>query len=116
MKFKQLNIGQQFEYQGQTYIKTTPLIAKDIETGDQKLIPHYANLITDTPSTGSLHKTSPTLASERVTQAISLHKHEFSQVMETIKEKIDDDISILLNNKMEKAYRDLYRKLEIDPD
>ena len=42
MKFQQLKIGQKFEYQGNTYVKSSPLLANQVDTGEQKLIPRYA--------------------------------------------------------------------------
>ena len=44
MKFQHLKIGQQFSYQGETYVKATPLVASHVETGQQKLIPRYAEI------------------------------------------------------------------------
>ena len=44
MKFKLLSIGQHFEFEGETYIKTSPLIASNTKTGHNKMIPRYATL------------------------------------------------------------------------
>lgn len=44
MKFKLLSLGQKFEYEGGSYVKTSPLIASHIETGKNKMIPRYATL------------------------------------------------------------------------
>ncbi len=44
MKFKLLSIGQKFEYEGEVYIKTSPLIASNIKTSHNKMIPRYATL------------------------------------------------------------------------
>ena len=44
MKFKLLSIGQKFEYDGEVYVKTSPLIASNVETGHNKMIPRYATL------------------------------------------------------------------------
>ena len=44
MKFKLLSIGQKFEYEGETYVKTSPLIASNIKTSHNKMIPRYASL------------------------------------------------------------------------
>jgi hypothetical protein len=51
MKFQHLKIGQRFHYQGETYVKATPLVASHAETGQQKLIPRYAGiqLLENTP-------------------------------------------------------------------
>ena len=45
MKFKLLSIGQKFEYEGEVYVKTSPLIASNIKTSHNKMIPRYASLI-----------------------------------------------------------------------
>lgn len=44
MKFKLLSIGQKFEFEGAVYVKTSPLVASDIKTGHNKMIPRYATL------------------------------------------------------------------------
>lgn len=44
MKFKLLSIGQKFEYEGDIYVKTSPLIASDIKTSQNKMIPRSAML------------------------------------------------------------------------
>ena len=44
MKFKLLSIGQKFEYEGETYVKTSPLIASNLKTSHNKMIPRYAML------------------------------------------------------------------------
>lgn len=45
MKFKLLSLGQKFEYEGDTYVKTSPLLASNIKTSQSKIIPRYATLI-----------------------------------------------------------------------
>ncbi len=51
MKFSLLAVGQQFEYQGETYIKSTPLIAHQVDTGEQRLIPRSATVVSaDAPA------------------------------------------------------------------
>ena len=44
MKFKLLSIGQKFKYQDEVYVKTSPIVASNIETGHNKMIPRYATL------------------------------------------------------------------------
>lgn len=45
MKFKLLSIGQKFEYGGDVYVKTSPLVASNIKTSENKMIPRYATLL-----------------------------------------------------------------------
>ena len=42
MKFHELPIGQQFEFEGETYVKSAPLIACHAQSGKQKFMPRYA--------------------------------------------------------------------------
>lgn len=50
MKFSLLTVGQQFEYQGETFIKSTPLIAHQVDTGEQRLIPRSATVVSTNQS------------------------------------------------------------------
>ncbi len=43
MKFQHLPIGARFVYQGETYTKTSPLVAS-VDGGNQRMIPRYASL------------------------------------------------------------------------
>ena len=45
MKFQHLKVGQKFEYQGNSYVKSSPLLATHSESGEQKLIPRYATVV-----------------------------------------------------------------------
>ena len=42
MKFHELPIGQQFEFAGEIYVKSAPLIACHAQSGKQKFMPRYA--------------------------------------------------------------------------
>jgi len=44
MKFKLLSVGNKFEYQGEIFVKVSPIIASNVETGHNKMIPAYASL------------------------------------------------------------------------
>ena len=44
MKFPQLPVGAQFELDGKTYTKTTPLIGTATDGSGQRMIPRYAVL------------------------------------------------------------------------
>jgi hypothetical protein len=44
MKFHQLPVGSRFSYQGETLIKTSPLVASFAATGQQKFMPRSAEV------------------------------------------------------------------------
>ena len=44
MKFKLLSIGQRFRFEDEVYVKTSPIVASNVETGHNKMIPRYATL------------------------------------------------------------------------
>ncbi len=44
MKFKLLSIGQKFKFQDEIYVKTSPIVASNVATGHNKMIPAYAML------------------------------------------------------------------------
>ena len=51
MKFKLLSVGQKFKYQDEVYVKTSPIIASNVETSHNKMIPAYA-VVTVLDNTG----------------------------------------------------------------
>lgn len=52
MKFPQLPVGSRFAYQGETLVKTTPLVAVLESTGQQKFMPRSAE-VTPLPVEGT---------------------------------------------------------------
>ena len=44
MKFNLLSIGQKFKFQNEIYVKTSPIVASNVATGHNKMIPRYAVL------------------------------------------------------------------------
>lgn len=72
MKFKLLSIGQKFEYDGVVYVKTSPLVASDIKTGHNKMIPRYAALtLLDGSGTNEQQLTSTNVATKTVLTAFN---------------------------------------------
>lgn len=72
MKFKLLSIGQKFEYNGELYIKTSALIANNVDSGHNKMIPAYATLkLLDPAITEKEISKKDKLESERVIAAFN---------------------------------------------
>ncbi|MCW9023126.1 MAG: hypothetical protein OQK73_00450 [Gammaproteobacteria bacterium] len=115
MKFSQVAIGQVFEYEGEQYRKTTSLVASHVESGNQKLIPRYVDLIMD-DSGQTENKEPDALYSEQVVQAISSHKFKISQALQSIENLLDEERRQVLHDQVENAYHDLKASLALDSD
>ena len=111
MKFHQFKIGQQFEYQDQTFVKTTPLVATQIETGEQKLIPRYVELNTNEKQEVTNNTSMPELTIALVSHAIEQHEKELMDITKMIKNSMTGNISTQLIDRIENACQNLYDKL-----
>lgn len=82
MKFQHLKIGQQFEYQGETYVKSGPLVAHHTKTGQQRFIPRYASIVVNDASAPPENKKKrSTLDSSQVLMAFDAF---YSSVMDSL--------------------------------
>lgn len=67
MKFHDLAIGQRFELEGTTYVKTGPLLAGQVEGGGSKFMPRYVMVrLLDGPAPQAHPGKEKTLAAEEV--------------------------------------------------
>lgn len=96
MKFKLLSIGQKFEYEGETYIKTSPLIASNIKTSHNKIIPRYAMLtLLDDTGTNKQKIKSKTVNSQETLNAVNLFYEKCISTLEkneVLTPKIKDEL------------------------
>ena len=58
MKFKLLSIGQKFKFQDEIYVKTSPIVASNVVTGHNKMIPRYAVLTVIDNSSETIQRAS----------------------------------------------------------
>lgn len=118
MKFSQLNIGQAFEYQGEHFIKATPLVANHAETGSQKLIPRSAVLKVITLENLSHKETNPTAltpnSQEEIEAAINTHQETLFETLAILDTSSGLDKNILkeeLQNRIKQACTALKKRL-----
>ncbi|TDX98138.1 hypothetical protein [Thiohalophilus thiocyanatoxydans] len=107
MKFSLLAVGQQFEYQGETYIKSTPLIAHQVDSGEQRLIPRSANVISDVNPPGPVTDDAPHIDARDVQQA-------FAEFETRLQEQLHRDDRYA--RAFEEAKRAFFVRLKITPD
>ena len=112
MKFQQLKIGQKFEYEGNTYVKCSPLIASHAETGEQKLIPRYAAIIvTDTALPAENKKPARNLNFDQVRIAFDKFYDHYLDLLEKIKPEIETHTLESMQNRLAKARQQFFNEL-----
>jgi len=107
MKFKLLSIGQKFEYEGDVYVKTSPLIASNIETSHNKMIPRYATLkLLDQEGTKEQHIKQDSINTQEVLNAFNIF---YATCIETLE---NSEILVpLIKDELDKAKDEFIKHL-----
>ena len=106
MKFNLIAVGQQFEYQGETYIKSTPLIAHQVDTGEQRLFPLSAVVVSaDTPSAPA--------GPGRTRIEVAELQQAFAELETSLRENLEGDGRFA--RAFEQARHRFFQRLEITP-
>ncbi len=112
MKFQHVKIGQQFEYQGKRYVKSSPLVASHAETGEQKLIPRYATIVVmDTALTPENNITSCNLSSDQVRSAFDKFYTSVIESLETSVAETDAHTLKSMQNQLENSRQEFFNEL-----
>lgn len=102
-KFSLLAIGETFEYQGERYTKSGPLIASRLENGSQRMIPRSAVV---TPLSGAeapaAKVESRQLPTEQVLEAFE-HYHRGCLDWLAMTEKVDEELAASIREAMATA-------------
>jgi len=114
MKFSQLTIGQRFAWQGQTWVKSTPLQADPVEGGKRRLVPRSATV--EPLEAESEADTPPARPSqvplERLEQALDTFGRELSDIVTG--SGLDAEASAQALRQMQKAFARLRHRLDLD--
>ena len=111
MKFSELRVGEEFEFNGQRYRKISPLMAASLESKDQQLIRRSSDVtLINTPSAPEASQAS-TL--DRETVRASLDEHH-AALRELVTDHCDEDQLKELQEQLSSLQNRLYRKLNID--
>ena len=107
MKFKLLSIGQKFEYEGDIYVKTSPLIASNIKTSHNKMIPRYASLILlDDTGTDKQKIKKESVDAKDTLKAFNIFYAQCIETLEKHNALVPD-----IKNKLDKARDEFTKKL-----
>ena len=104
MKFQQLRIGQNFQYQGDFYVKSSPLVASHIETSQQKFIPRYASIaVTESFITPEDKISSRGLDSEQIRMAFDKFYDCYLDSLQKLQPLTEAQALEFFQNKLDKA-------------
>ena len=107
MKFKLLSIGQKFKFQDEIYVKTSPIVASNVATGHNKMIPRYA-VLTLLDNSGEEEKI---LADELIATKDVLNNFNtfYEQCIKTLE---DNNVLIpIIKNKLDKVRDEFTQQL-----
>lgn len=113
-KFHLLAVGQHFEWEGKSYVKTTPLIASQVPEGGQKFMPRAALVKTVGAEAASapIAETPALLDSTAVRNAIARYHQRCIQVS-TASARQQGDVIAQLQGELEQLYRELLVELKL---
>jgi hypothetical protein len=115
MKFQHLKIGQQFSYQGETYVKSTPLVASHTETGQQKLIPRYADIqVLENAPSPEPQSPSLSLSSSQVRTAIDQYNELCLTAIQDILPQCDEDVLQAFHSRLSEAHKQILKQLKLE--
>jgi hypothetical protein len=107
MKFKLLSIGQKFKFKDDVYVKTSPIVASNVATGHNKMIPAYA-MLTLLDNSGEEEKV---LSNESIAakDVINNFNTFYEQCIKTLE---DNDVLIpVIKNELDKARDEFTQQL-----
>ena len=113
MKFSLLEIGQQFIYQGECYVKATPVVAHHCKTGKSKLIPRSAVLSLTTTAPGEPPATGEQRDAQRISNAFEAYQQTVAEILEQIG---DDKERERLRTRLEHAGEKFLQFIRFSPD
>lgn len=112
-KFTLLPIGEAFEFQGETYIKTGPLTACNQATNSQRMIPRSALVKSTggTPSPAAAEKPSRQIPEDLVLQAFEQY-HKGCMEWLLLTEERDSELASRIREAMELAHQRFLNELK----
>lgn len=112
-KFQLLAIGQHFEWEGKSYVKSTPLLATQVPEGGQKFMPRAA--MVKVVGTGApaepLQETPVTLDIAAVRSAVAHYHQRVQNSVATAQQR--GKVPVQLQAELEQLYRELLAELKL---
>lgn len=103
MKFMDLAMGQQFELEGEIYVRTGPLVASHAENNKQRFMARYVMV---KPVGEAMHAapcTPDTLSSDKVSKAFENHHAQCLSVLAQLDAELPQERLAVLRRQIEQA-------------
>jgi len=112
MKFGQLKIGAAFEFEGEIYIKTSPMIGRCQGNGTQKFFRRAMEVVwrDEAPQTKP-SKPGRRLTQAEIAEAFDDFYHHCQQCLEDLTGQLDTSLLQSLRGQLENARRDFLARL-----
>ena len=112
-KFHHLAIGQHFEWEGKSYIKSTPLIATQVPEGGQKFMPRAAIVkVLGIEAQEPVSEAPATLDSAIVRAALDRYHQRCMHISEACVGSEENTLSCI-EKELEQIYRELLLELKL---
>lgn len=89
MKFHQLSVGQAFIFQGKAYVKASPVLAAEVDNGEQKFMRRADIVQLQEPQT-SMDVTREEVDEVKKTAVITLFENFFTTCTELLEAELDN--------------------------
>ncbi len=109
MKFQSLAIGQTFSWNGETWVKTSPLVATRYESDVQKLVPRYTEVapVPDNPPTAA--PPADPLTPARVREAFDRF---YGRALTLLESELETELHQRLQGELDNLRRQFIRHIE----
>lgn len=91
MKFMDLAMGQQFELEGEIYVRTGPLVASHAESNKQRFMARYVSVNPLEESTRPATRLADTLSPEKVTMAFENYHVQCLKALQLLDAELSTD-------------------------
>lgn len=109
MKFHQLAVGAEFIYQGRRCIKTSSIMASEVESGKPVFMKRSSEVEVDSPATEN-QQTKPSQAQQAMHDALQSYRAACMEVLRQSLPDAGDQWFEQINEKLEKARLDILRE------
>ena len=112
MKFNELKVGNLFEFEGEGFVKASPLMAKKQTNGEQKFMHRSAEVtVTDSPAGNKPAFKQRRIDNRDVQRAFEVFYNDCQKCLMQLSKQADDETIKNVQQALEQAKQAFWRKL-----